>query len=747
MIKYLFIFLLFTSLLQAQGPSATTDVTVGVVLSGGGAKGLAHVGVLKVLEEAGIRIDYIAGTSMGAIVGGLYASGYNADQLQALFSNIDFDNIIQDDLPRNAKTFYEKDDDERYALTLPFDDYKLSFPSALSKGQNSYNMLTRILSHVGDVQDFDQLPIPFFCIATDVEKGEPVILDSGYLPEAISASGALPTLFNPVMIDSRMLIDGGVVDNYPVELLKEKGVDIIIGVDVQDDLRNRTELKTAPEIMLQINNYRTIKAMKDKRALTDIYIKPDISNYTVVSFDDGVQIIEQGSAKAKEQFSELKAIANSQKASPNNTPRVQVPLPRKTDSVRISAVTINGNNRYTRAYVMGKLQMDPPEIMSYQDFNQSINNLAATDNFDRIGHRFIQIPDGTVLQLNLQESPSTQSIRLGVHYDDLFRSAALINFTKKRLLFKNDITSFDFILGDNIRYDFNYYIDKGYYWSVGINSTFNTFEKGVGARFFEQLSPDDFNGVNRVTVDYLDLTNQLFLQTLFLKQFSLDLGIQHKFLDIETETVTANNADENAFIFEKSHLAGAYGQLRYDSLDNRYFPTSGVFFQGNFDLYLFSSDYNNNFSEFSIARARARYVTTPFSKVSFSLEASGGFKIGGSETRALDFLLGGYGNRQINNVIPFYGYDFISFGGEGFVKADFTVDYNFTGKNHFNLSANYANAGNNIFSSDAWLPPPTFSGYAIGYGYESFIGPLEVKYTYSPEIKQSDWFISLGFWF
>lgn len=747
MIRYLFICLLFAQGLFGQEATNDTDLKVGVVLSGGGAKGLAHIGVLRVLEDAGVRIDYIAGTSMGAIVGGLYASGYNANQLQALFSSIDFDNIIQDDLPRNAKTFYEKDDDERYALTLPFDDYKLSFPSALSKGQNSYNMLCRVLKHVGDVNKFSELPIPFFCIATDVEKGEPVVLEQGYLPQAISASGALPSLFNPVTIKTRILIDGGVVDNYPVELLKQKGVDIIIGVDVQDDLRDRSRLKTAPEIMLQINNYRTIKAMEEKRALTDIYIKPDISNYTVVSFDDGVQIIEEGSAKAQEHFAELVAVANRQNATTKDLRKIEVPLPRKTDSISISAVTLNGNHKYTRAYVMGKLKMDPPETISYEDFNQSINNLAATDNFDRIGHRFLQIPDGNILELSLQESPSTQSIRLGVHYDDLFRSAALINFTKKRLLFKNDITSFDFILGDNIRYDFNYYIDKGYYWSVGINSTFNTFDKGVGARFFEQLSPDDFSGVNRVTLNYLDLTNQLFLQTLFLKQFSLDLGVQHKFLDIETETVAANNEGENAFIFEKSHLAGAYGQLRYDSLDNRYFPSSGVYFQGNFDLYLFSSDYNNNFSEFSIASARIRYVTTPFSNVSLSVEASGGFKLGGADTRSLDFLLGGYGNRQLNNIIPFYGYDFISFGGDGFVKANFTVDYNFVGKNHFNLSANYANAGDELFSSDAWLPPPTFSGYAIGYGYESFIGPLEVKYTYSPEIKQSEWFISIGFWF
>ena len=738
---------LFSLAIHAQRPEPQKDLKVGVVLSGGGAKGLAHVGVLKILEEAGVRIDYIAGTSMGAIVGGLYASGYNADELSALFAGVDFDRIIQDDLPRSAKTFYEKEDAERYALTLPFDGFKLSFPSALSKGQNTYNMLSRALDHVSHIDDFKELPIPFFCIATDAEQGQQVILDSGYLPEALSASGALPSLFSPVIINDQLLIDGGVVNNYPVEELRAKGVDIIIGVDVQEGLKNRENLRSAPDILLQINNYRTIKVMAEKKALTDIYIRPDISNFSVVSFNDGVRIIEEGKTKAFEQYEALRNIAMRQHKNLPASKETTLARPQPKDSIRIAAVSVTGNTNYTRSYIMGKLKSKPPQTLSYEEFNESINNLSATNNFDRIGHRFISIPSGKVLQLDLQESRSSQSVRLGLHYDDLYRSAALVNFTKKRLLFKNDIMAIDFILGDNIRYDFNYYIDKGYYWSVGFKSSLNGFTKGVSARLVEQLGGADFGGVNRVTLEYQDVTNQLFLQTLFLKQFSLDLGVQHKFLDIETQTIASSSATENAFIFEKSHLAGAYGQLRYDSLDNRYFPSSGVYFDGDFNLYLYSSDFNKNFTEFSIAKAQIKYAHSPADFLTFIVEASGGFKIGGAETRSLDFLLGGYGNRLTNNIIPFYGYDQISFGGDGYLKAGLTADFKFLNNNHLNLSANFANAGDEVFTDDNWLPPPAYSGYAIGYGYESFLGPLELKYTYSPEVNESEWFISLGFWF
>jgi NTE family protein len=147
---------------NAQQQESPASPKVGLVLSGGGAKGLAHIGVLKVIEEAGVRIDYIGGTSMGAIVGALYASGYSAKSLDSIFRATDFSNLIQDNLPRDAKTFYEKEDSERYALTLPFEKFKITFPPAISSGQNIYNELVRFLYHVKDVNEFSKMPIPFF---------------------------------------------------------------------------------------------------------------------------------------------------------------------------------------------------------------------------------------------------------------------------------------------------------------------------------------------------------------------------------------------------------------------------------------------------------------------------------------------------------------------------------------------------------------------------------------------------------
>ncbi|WP_339845995.1 patatin-like phospholipase family protein [Dokdonia sp. Asnod3-C12] len=719
------------------------DVKVGLVLSGGGAKGFAHIGVLKVIEEAGVRIDYIAGTSMGAIVGGLYASGYNAAEIDSIFTSVNFNNIIQDNLPRKAKTSYERDDAERYVISLPFDHLKLSLPSSLSKGQNTYNLLAKNLDHISNINDFSKLPIPFFCIATDVEKGEQVILDKGYLPEALGASGALPSLFSPVLINGKLLIDGGVTNNYPVEELRAKGMDIIIGVDVQDTLRGRSNLKSASEVLLQINNYRTAKAMEEKRTQTDIYIRPSIDAYSVVSFNDGKVIMGTGRTKAMEQYDALKQVAMRQK--PLSRKRIK---PTPQDSLQIAAVSITGNEQYTRAYILGKLKLTPPVTVSYDDFYNGINNLTATENFNRIGHRLQKVNDEFVLHVELKESSSTQSLRLALHYDDLFRTAALINFTKKGVLFKNDIASLDFILGDNIRYDFDYYIDKGFYWSVGVNSSYTSFEQGVSARLIEDLRDISLDGINRVSLNYQDLTNRIYIQTLLAKQFTFDIGIQHKFLDIETETVVSTNEEETAVIFERSNLGGLYSQLKYDSLDNKYFPNSGVLFDADFDLFLASSDYNNDFTEFGVANARIKYAGSIGNVFTATVEAAGGFKVGGADNNSLDFFLGGYGAKKVNNIVPFLGYDYLSIAGDGYVKALFEIDFEVFPKNHLNLSANFANVGYDIFDNpDNWLPPATFSGYSLGYGSETLLGPLRLKYTYSPEVKRSEWFISLGYEF
>lgn len=743
--------------LGAQTDTNNQDKKIGLVLSGGGAKGLAHIGALKVIEEAGVKIDFIGGTSMGAIIGAMYASGYTANQLDSIFRATNFANLIQDNLPRSAKTFYEKEDSERYALTLPFDGFKVSVPPAYSGGQNIYNELVRILYHVKDIDDFSQLPIPFVCIATDVENGKEVVLNSGYLPEIIMASGTLPSLFEPLALDGKLLIDGGVVNNYPIEKVRAMGADIIIGIDVQQGLSDRASLNSATEILMQINNFQSVSNMVDKTEDTDIYLKPKIGAFSVIDFNKADKIMKTGEQAAIEKFNELKELSKNTK---NTIPFVE---PYKlSDSITVNRLMITGDNVHTRGYVKGKLRFKLGEPITFKKLQQGISNLSATGNFESNRYKLISNGLGEDLILSLDESSSTALFRVGAHYDDLYKSAAILNFTKKNLLFSDDRASMDFILGDNVRYNFEYYIDKGSYWSFGINSRFNDFQEQISF----SLIADNFEvpsilNVNNINLNITDFTNQIYIQTVLRQEFAFTLGAEHKFLKYSTRTLgsLAENNDmisssivpindsKGRTFFEKSNYFSVFSGLKYDTYDDKYFPTSGLFFEGDFHYYLLSSDFNSNFKDFSISKARIGTAFSILDNLSLNIETEGGFKLGTSSVSSFDFVLGGFGTNLINNFIPFYGYDFLSLPGNSFVKAYGRLDFEFAPKHHILGAANFANVDDDLFRTGEWFTEPNFSGYGIGYGWESFLGPVQVIYSWSPEIDRSNIFFSIGYWF
>ena len=737
----------------SQTDSIPKDLKVGLVLSGGGAKGLAHIGALKVIEEAGVKIDYIGGTSMGAIVGALYASGYSANELDSIFRTTDFPKLIQDNVPRGAKTFYEKEDSERYALSLPFDNFSVSFPEAISGGQNIYNEFVKLLFHVKDITDFKKLPIPFLCMGTDVETGESVLLDSGYLPEAIMASGTFPSLFEPSEVNGKILIDGGVVNNYPIEEVRRMGANFIIGVDVQHDLADRESLNSATEILLQINNYRTVNDMKEKSRQTDIYIRPDIDDFSVIDFERGEEIIGSGEIGAIKQIESLKKI--SEKQNPTFSNKSMIPV---MDSLTINRLIIRGNDRYTRGYIKGKLRFNLAEKIPFGRLKQGINNLSATGNFKAIRYELVSNGLGTDLILKLREKETKMFIKMAAHYDDLYKSAALINLTRKNFLLKDDVASFDFILGDHIRYNLEYYLDKGFYWSFGVNSSFTDFDEEIDFGLIRSnFDVVDDPNIREITLDVTDLTNQIYLQTVLREEFALTLGVEHKLLRYSTNTLNNLEVPEgmedfvptssNRTFFEDSNYFSTYGSITLDTYDDKYFPSKGLFFDSDFHLYLFSSDFNDNFREFSIGKAQFGVAVPLSPKLSLNLEASGGFKLGTSSVTSFDFVLGGYGNDFVNNFIPFFGYDFLSLPGNSYVKAFGRLDFEFTPKNHLLLTGNVANVEDDLFRTGEWFSEPSFSGFGIGYGLESFLGPVQIFYSFTPESSENHIFFSIGYWF
>ncbi len=259
--------------------------SVAVVLSGGGAKGTAHVGALRVIEQAGIPIDYVVGTSMGALIGGLYSIGYTTDQLDTLLSTQDWKLLLSDREDPAGKPLAERLQSEQYALTVPFRAANPEITNGgLIKGVNLGHLFYRLLYPYNNDLQFDSLPTPFACVAVDIASGTAHEFHDGNLQEAMRASMSIPGLFTPVRRGEQVFVDGGIMNNYPMDVARKMGADIIIGVDVQADLLSAQELRGVDKVLLQVIDVATNNDYFSKIDSTDIYIKVDVSGYSAASF-------------------------------------------------------------------------------------------------------------------------------------------------------------------------------------------------------------------------------------------------------------------------------------------------------------------------------------------------------------------------------------------------------------------------------------------------------------------------------
>jgi len=289
---------------QSVAAPATDDAAVerprvGLVLSGGGARGLAHVGVLRVLEELHVPVDAIAGTSMGAVVGGLYASGMSVDEIEALVSTLDWREAFQDKPPRQDLDYRRKQEERRFLVRLPvgFDDDGFRLPRGLVQGQKLTQVLRRETLPVIDIHDFDRLPIPFRAVATDIETGEMIVLAKGDLTEALRASMSAPGVFAPAELDGRLLVDGGLVNNLPVDVVRAMGADVVIAVDVGFEPRPREELDSALAMSNQMLAVMIGRETARQRALLgghDVLLEPELGALSSIEFHRLPQFLRRG---------------------------------------------------------------------------------------------------------------------------------------------------------------------------------------------------------------------------------------------------------------------------------------------------------------------------------------------------------------------------------------------------------------------------------------------------------------------
>ncbi len=408
---------------------------VGLVLSGGGAKGLAHIGVIKVLEEAGIKPDYIAGTSMGSIIGGLYASGYTPAELDSIVRAVDWSVVLSDNVPLTDVVPIEKNDYNRFQLEFDITKNGLKIPSGVVRGQRISELLSKLTWNVSDIENFDDLPIPFRCVAADLISGKTHVFDSGDLMIAMRASMAIPTVFTPVEIDSMYLVDGGVLDNFPVKTAINMGADIIIGVNVGfKDYPKKEDLNSLPKVLLNAASIVSNTSTVDNIELTDYIISPNLEpDYTTSSFEDGVAIMERGEEAARKQFAAFKHLADSlDEIGPYENHN---DIPNK-EKIKISNIEIKNRKNISTQYFYTNLGIEPGDTISPSDINQGMRQLMGTRFFNKITYEINKSDDDYQLIFNTEEAYPSKA-KFSLHYDDELKAGIMTNLSFTNLLFNN----------------------------------------------------------------------------------------------------------------------------------------------------------------------------------------------------------------------------------------------------------------------------------------------------------------------
>ncbi len=400
---------------------------IGLVLSGGGARGAAHLGVLKVLEENQIPVDVIAGTSFGALVGGLYASGYSADELTTILEDIDWQAVLSSEAPRRKRSFRRKQDDDGFLIQfrLGVKDGKLKLPSGLVTPNNLRLLLRELAANAHAVRNFDKLPIPFRAVATDLESGQPVVLSGGDLASSMVASMAVPALFPPVELDERLLVDGGVSNNVPIDVARAMGADIVIVVDISTPMKSREEISSFTSVITQLTLIMTNKNAAAQMATLgarDIVIRPDIEGIGLVDFDRTDEVVPKGEAATEAVLGQLRALALDGAAWAQH---LNARFPGDERAPTIDFVRIDNTSDLDDRTIRNRLSQQLGKPLNIKALSEDLTRIYGIELFDEVGYRTVTEGDQTGLEVRARRRENGDAqLRFGLALQDDFEGGS-----------------------------------------------------------------------------------------------------------------------------------------------------------------------------------------------------------------------------------------------------------------------------------------------------------------------------------
>ncbi len=548
--------------------SAAERLRVGVVLGGGAARGAAHIGVLKVLEENRIPIDAIAGTSMGAVVGGLYASGMSAGELETLAGSLDWGAALNDQSSREFLSFRRKQDDSEFPvdLELGLRGTKLVLPQGVIQGQKLDLLLRELTLHVSHIDDFDQLPVPFRAVASDIEQGVSYVMQRGDIANAIRASMSVPAVFSPVEIDGRLLVDGGITGNLPVDVMQQMGVDVIIAVDVEFPLYGRDELNSAlaiSEQMLTIlirkETLRQIESLGDR----DVLIRPDLGLFESSNFDQIEETIGPGEAAAREQLHKLSALAVSKADYARYHARRTV---RPATAKKLAFVRVAHDDKLASAVLESRLSVAAGDPIDTGALARNAERLYGLQLYEKVGYTLVEEAGGTGVEYRATtKSWGPNFLKFGLALEEDFEGSTAFNIdtrlTRAGLNRLGAEWRTDLRLGTDPRLFTEFYQPLSFDSRWFVAPRLQVGQSNLGA-----FSRDETVARLRVTEAETGFDFGRELGTVGELRVGVFRGLGEARVKVGDPLLPNDD-------FE---TGGAFASLRYDTLDNARFPRSGT---------------------------------------------------------------------------------------------------------------------------------------------------------------------------
>lgn len=712
---------------------------VGVVLSGGGAKGVAHIGALKVIEEAGIPIDYIVGTSMGSIIGGLYSIGYTPQQLDSMVRKQDWTFLLSDRVKRSSMSLNERERSEKYVLSLPFTKSpKDVISGGFIKGQNLANLFSDLTVGYHDSIDFNKLPIPFACVSEDVVDGSEIVFHDGVLSTAMRASMAIPGVFTPVRLDSMVLIDGGLKNNYPVDVAKAMGAEIIIGVDVQNDLKKAGQLSSASDILMQIVGLTSQDNYKKNVAMTDTYIKVDVDGYSSASFTPAAldTLMHRGEEAAKDQWASLQSLKKKIGIAPDFKPEAHGPYNSFSgaQTLFVKEITFSGMEDDDKSWMIRKCNLKENGEISVDQIEKALSILRGSKSYSNASYTLIETPEGYLLNF-LMEEKYEKIINLGIRFDSEEIASLLVNATanlKTRIPSTLSVTG---RLGKRYAARIDYTLEPIQMRNINFSYMFQYNDINI------------YNGGDRAySTTYKYHLGEFGFSDVWYKNLRFGFGTRFEYFKYKDFLFNQPEISSEINLKAKSELfISYYAQLRYNTFNKGYFPSKGSNFGAAYSLYTDNFAKYRDHAPFSALNASWESVFSVTNRFAILPSVYGRILIGQDIPYAFENALGGdvFG-RYITQQLPFAGVNNIELTERSIIVSGLKLRQRMGSKHYVTLTGNFALCDDNFFKL---LKGKAIYGFSLGYGMDSLFGPLEASLGYSNVSDDVGFYVNLGFSF